>query len=171
MVTIFGAFVDLGVTLFNLKERHHKWLAWGAAPILYGLALWPSDLQQLLKWGGSGRLVWLHYLLLSGADSVGNRLVPGKKGEINPMYPPLRNILFCLLSVSLLGGCWDAREIEERTSVIALAFDKHPTGYEISVQVPIPLKIVGSGGGGGGESGQNAVRSLQGTGKTFPTHG
>ncbi|MGF7086799.1 spore germination protein KC [Kroppenstedtia sanguinis] len=82
------------------------------------------------------------------------------------MYPPLRNLLFCLLSVSLLGGCWDAREIEERTSVIALGFDKHPAGYEISVQVPIPLKIVGSGGGGGGESGQNAVHVFKGTGKT-----
>ena len=55
---------------------------------------------------------------------------------------PLRNILFCLLSVSLLGGCWDAREIEERSSVIAIAFDKHPKGYEISVQVPIPSKFL-----------------------------
>lgn len=84
------------------------------------------------------------------------------------MYPPLRNLLFCLLSVSLLGGCWDAREIEERTSVIALGIDKHPEGYEISVQVPVPLKIVGSGGGGGGggESGQNAVQIFSGTGKT-----
>ena len=82
------------------------------------------------------------------------------------MPRPLRNILFCLLSVSLLGGCWDAQEIEERTSVIALGFDKHPAGYEISVQVPIPLKIVGSGGEGGGESGQNAVQIFSGTGKT-----
>lgn len=80
------------------------------------------------------------------------------------MYPPLRNLLFCLLSVSLLGGCWDAQEIEERTSVIALGIDKHPEGYEISVQVPVPLKIVGSGGGG--ESGQNAVQIFSGTGKT-----
>lgn len=80
---------------------------------------------------------------------------------------PLRNLLFCLLSVSLLGGCWDAREIEERSSVIAIAFDKHPKGYEISVQVPIPLKIVGSGGGGGSESGQNAVKIFSGTGETL----
>lgn len=56
MMTVFGAFVDLGVTLFNLKERHHKWLAWGTAPILYGLALWPSDLQQLFKWADRGGL-------------------------------------------------------------------------------------------------------------------
>lgn len=80
------------------------------------------------------------------------------------MRHPLRSVLLCLLSVSLLSGCWDAREVEERTSVVAVAVDRHKDGYEITLQVPIPINIVGAGGGGG--SG-DTVQVFSGTGKTL----
>lgn len=75
--------------------------------------------------------------------------------------------LACLLiSLILLGGCWDAREIEDRVLVAAMAIDRHPKGVEVSIQVPIPLKIVGSGGAAG-EGGQESVQVFSGTGKTM----
>jgi len=64
-------------------------------------------------------------------------------------------------------GCWDRRELEERTSVVALAIDRvkeqdHAL-VKVSVQIPIPIKIVGSGGGGG-EGGKSAVKVMSATG-------
>lgn len=67
-------------------------------------------------------------------------------------------------------GCWDQREIEERTSVVAIAVDQakdHPGYYKISVQIPIPIKITGGGGGqGGGGGGREAVKIMSSTGRT-----
>ncbi|PTX61224.1 spore germination protein KC [Melghirimyces profundicolus] len=88
------------------------------------------------------------------------------------MSLPLKRLLnLCVITgcLVLMGGCWDAREIEERTSVAAMALDKTGEGYEVTVQIPNPLKIVGSGGsgGGGGEGGQAAVQLLSGKGETF----
>lgn len=64
----------------------------------------------------------------------------------------------------LLGvtGCWDRKEIEERTSVVAIALDRHPAGIRVSVQVPIPVKIIGgaSGGGGGSATGVQNVHTF-----------
>ncbi|MFC4076456.1 Ger(x)C family spore germination protein [Salinithrix halophila] len=77
-----------------------------------------------------------------------------------------RKLMVLFLCLFLLNGCWDAREIEQRTSVIALAVDKHPKGFEVSVQVPIPTKVVGSGGEGGG-GGPEAVQVFTATGKTL----
>jgi spore germination protein KC len=71
-----------------------------------------------------------------------------------------------ILLGALLAGCWDQREIEERTSVVALAVDQDPMGYKVSVQVPNPMKIFGAGGGGGG-GGEDAVQMLTGKGKTL----
>ncbi|BCU82187.1 hypothetical protein JIR001_19700 [Polycladomyces abyssicola] len=83
-------------------------------------------------------------------------------------FGPLRlfhGMMAWILLVALLTGCWDQREIEERTSVVALAVDQDPTGYKVSVQVPNPIKIFGVGGGGGG--GEEAVQMLTGKGKTL----
>lgn len=66
----------------------------------------------------------------------------------------------------LLTGCWDRREIEERSAVFAMAIDNHPKGVEVSVQIPIPIMIVGSGGGGAGEGGQGAVHNFSAVGRT-----
>ncbi|MDR6227237.1 Ger(x)C family spore germination protein [Desmospora profundinema] len=73
--------------------------------------------------------------------------------------------LVVAMIITLLPGCWDAREIEDRTAVVATAIDTHPEGYEVTVQIPIPMKIVG-GGEGGGDGGQEAVEILSGEGST-----
>ncbi|TCP22679.1 Ger(x)C family germination protein [Scopulibacillus darangshiensis] len=60
-------------------------------------------------------------------------------------------LIVCLYA---LTGCWDERDIEERTTVLAFGVDKakEPGMIQVSIQVPIPLNISGgsSGGGGGG---------------------
>ncbi|MFO7291060.1 MAG: Ger(x)C family spore germination protein, partial [Bacillota bacterium] len=67
----------------------------------------------------------------------------------------LFNLFAWVLVMGLLTGCWDRREIEQRSFVFAMAIDEHPKGVEVSVQIPIPIMIVGSGGGvGGGQGGQ-----------------
>ncbi|GAB7387074.1 Ger(x)C family spore germination protein [Bacillaceae bacterium] len=91
------------------------------------------------------------------------------RGKTLPFF---RLCLALLFSSSLLAGCWDRREIEERTSVVAIAVDRieqagHPL-YRVTVQIPIPIQIASGGtGGGGGKSGLEAVRVMSATGKTF----
>lgn len=71
------------------------------------------------------------------------------------------------LSSALLTGCWDQREIEERTSVVAIGIDlerEEPRLLRVSVQIPIPIKIAGSGGGAGG--GGDPVKIKSATGRT-----
>ncbi len=79
----------------------------------------------------------------------------------------LRCSLSALLIVSLLlTGCWDRRELEERSLVTAIAIDSVPEGYKITFQVPIPIKIAGSGGSTG-EGGQDVVQIFSSTGTTI----
>ena len=40
------------------------------------------------------------------------------------MSPRLRKLLVGILALGLLTGCWDRKEIEERSSVFAMAIDK-----------------------------------------------
>ncbi|TCP52832.1 spore germination protein KC [Tumebacillus sp. BK434] len=77
-------------------------------------------------------------------------------------------LIVCLAAV-LLTGCWDRKELEQRTSVVAMAIDlaemkagERPK-IKLSVQIPIPIKIAGSGGGGG-EGGKSAVKVMSATG-------
>ncbi|EMT52949.1 MULTISPECIES: Ger(x)C family spore germination protein [Brevibacillus] len=73
-----------------------------------------------------------------------------------------------LLFMTLLTGCWDRRELEERTSVIALGIDLvegRQNLYKLTVQIPIPIKIAGSSGQGGGGN-KDAVKIMSVTGKT-----
>lgn len=74
----------------------------------------------------------------------------------------------CISFVMLLSGCWDRSELEERSSVLAVAIDTvegREDLYKLTVQIPIPIKIAGSSGqGGGGNS--NAVKIMSVTGKT-----
>lgn len=78
-------------------------------------------------------------------------------------------LLACLLGFQLLiTGCWDRREIEERTSVVGIAIDKskeHPSHLLVTVQIPIPIKIAGASGGKAG-GGKQAVRVMSSEGKT-----
>ncbi|WP_025844147.1 Ger(x)C family spore germination protein [Brevibacillus agri] len=71
--------------------------------------------------------------------------------------------------VSLLTGCWDRRELEERTSVLAIAVDMvegQEELYRLTVQIPIPIKIAGSSGQGGGGN-ADAVKIMSVTGRTI----
>ncbi|MEW9671909.1 Ger(x)C family spore germination protein [Ammoniphilus sp. 3BR4] len=69
------------------------------------------------------------------------------------------------------AGCWDRQEIEERTSVVAVALDQSKEGkglLRLTVQIPIPKKIAGSGASGGaGGGGREAVRVMSATGYTL----
>ncbi|WP_018132007.1 Ger(x)C family spore germination protein [Effusibacillus pohliae] len=80
-------------------------------------------------------------------------------------------LLVCVLAGSFLTGCWDRRDLENRTSVIAIAIDRNeeiPELVDVTIQIPIPIKIVGAGGGGStGEGGQDAVKVLSGSGRTL----
>lgn len=77
--------------------------------------------------------------------------------------------LFALLFGTMLTGCWDRRELESRTSVVAMAVDRVYSSsgkalVRVAVQIPIPIKIVGAGGGASGAGGTQAVKVMSGTG-------
>jgi spore germination protein KC len=79
-------------------------------------------------------------------------------------------LLVLTLTTLACSGCWDRKELEQRTSVVALAIDQINRGkneqplIKLSVQIPIPIKIAGSGGGAGGEGGKSAVKVMSTTG-------
>ncbi|MDQ0418631.1 Ger(x)C family germination protein [Croceifilum oryzae] len=87
----------------------------------------------------------------------------------------LPKVLIFMLIFPLLSGCWDRREIEDRSFVSAIAIDsaEEEGQAEISVQIPIPNKVTGGGsGGGGGDSADGKGPSgpfelLSGVGKTY----
>ncbi len=74
-----------------------------------------------------------------------------------------------LLTLVTGTGCWDRKDLEERTSVVALAFDKPKDQkgmIRISIQIPNPKKIAGGGGGQTGTGGMEAVEVMTSTGLT-----
>lgn len=77
-----------------------------------------------------------------------------------------------ILLLTLLCGCWDRRELDERISVVGLAIDREEETesgqphFLVTVQIPIPLRIAGAGGGAGGGGGAEAVRMVSSTGVT-----
>ncbi|MFC4769671.1 Ger(x)C family spore germination protein [Effusibacillus consociatus] len=78
-------------------------------------------------------------------------------------------LITVLMIVFSVTGCWDRRELEQRTSVVAFAVDvneDNPELIDVTIQIPIPIKIVGAGGGGGGQGGKEAVRVISGSGRT-----
>lgn len=81
LVNLFGAVVDLLFTFFRLNERFRRWLAWGMTPILYGLAGWPADLQELFRWGE--RLGWLEPMIavIVAVILLVISWIRGRKGE------------------------------------------------------------------------------------------
>lgn len=79
----------------------------------------------------------------------------------------LKTAFFAFVCCFLLAGCWDEREIEDRTAVAAIAVDKAPNGmYKVTVQIPIPLQIAGAGGSGGGGGGKPVLTAFA-VGRTF----
>src|SRR5690606_28201558 len=80
----------------------------------------------------------------------------------------LFNLVAWVLVMGLITGCWDRREIEQRSAVFAMSMDDHSIGVELSVQIPIPIMIVGTGGGGGGgQGGQGVFHNFSAVGNTL----
>ena len=71
------------------------------------------------------------------------------------MYKLSICLIACLLSVVMLSGCWDRREINDVAFVVATGLDKEEDQYRVTVQVPLPGQLggIGKSGGGGGTSG------------------
>lgn len=76
-----------------------------------------------------------------------------------------------LLIIPLLcTGCWDRKEIEERTAALAIAVDKDPEDpeqYKVSIQIAIPFKVSGSTGGAEGKDGDQTVQVISSTGRSL----
>ncbi|RKN85610.1 Ger(x)C family spore germination protein [Paenibacillus ginsengarvi] len=88
---------------------------------------------------------------------------------MNKPWRAVRLVVLLSVAVLLSAGCWDRREIEERTSVVAIAIDKsneQPGMILLTVQIPIPIRIAGSGLGSGGGGGKQAVKTMSATGVT-----
>jgi spore germination protein KC len=84
---------------------------------------------------------------------------------------PMRKalLIFLVLSVALLSGCWSRRELDERNSLLAIGIDRvkgKTELYKVSVQIPIPNKIAGRQGQGGG-GGESAVKVMSATGRSI----
>ncbi|HEU5140613.1 MAG TPA: Ger(x)C family spore germination protein [Bacillales bacterium] len=81
----------------------------------------------------------------------------------------LKSVLVAFGCLLLLSGCWDEREIEDRTSVVAIAVDKAKDGrILLTVQIPLPLKIAGGGASsGGGRGGAESIKVISTKGRTF----
>lgn len=69
------------------------------------------------------------------------------------MKSMIRNGLLLALSLTLLTGCWNSRELNELAIAVALGFDKTDHNhYVVSVQLVNPGEISTKGGGGGNRS-------------------
>jgi len=85
------------------------------------------------------------------------------------MYKQWCYLSLFLVCLTVLTGCWDRRELEERASVLAIAIDaggEDEERYRLTVQIPIPIKIAGSSGQGGGGN-EDAVKVMSVTGRTI----
>ncbi|MFD2613796.1 Ger(x)C family spore germination protein [Paenibacillus gansuensis] len=72
-----------------------------------------------------------------------------------------------LLSMILLTGCWDRREINDVGFVLATAIDLEKNNqYRVSLQVALPGQMGGESGGGGGTGGDKSYYIDSATGKT-----
>lgn len=88
-------------------------------------------------------------------------------GKKRSLLKGLRIALLAFVCCFLLAGCWDSREIEDRTAISALAVDKTPNGgLKVTAQIPIPLQIAGGGGSGGGGGGKPII-TVHAVGRNF----
>lgn len=79
---------------------------------------------------------------------------------------PFLMISALALFMFALTGCWDSLDLEQRTSVVAIGIDltEDKKQYVITVQIPIPQKIMG---GAGAEKGEEAIKVMSAIGKTL----
>ncbi|OYD06417.1 GerAB/ArcD/ProY family transporter [Paludifilum halophilum] len=67
MVSLFAAWVDLVVSVLRLDEHWRKWVAWGTVPVLYLVASWPGNLDQVFTlndWLGKFEMASVLLILL-----------------------------------------------------------------------------------------------------------
>lgn len=72
-------------------------------------------------------------------------------------------LLLFLILLLFTGGCWDYRDIEERSQVMGMSIDQGPRGHRVAVDIGLPPPAGAAGGGmrAGGGGGQGmAPRSF-----------
>lgn len=72
----------------------------------------------------------------------------------------MRSMLYIIiiLSLTLISGCWDHRDVTEVSIITAMGIDKTPDGkIKITVEIPKPIELVNPTGGAG--TGTEAKRS------------
>jgi spore germination protein KC len=82
------------------------------------------------------------------------------------LHKPVVIMLSCLL---FLSGCWDSRDVEQRTNVVSIGIDQGEASDQVlvSLQIPIPRMISGGKGGQGGGGGGQPVKIVTAKGSTF----
>ncbi|GGE16828.1 germination protein BB [Marinithermofilum abyssi] len=50
LVNLLAALIDIIVRLFRIQDRSRKWIGLALIPVLYFLAIWPKDIQDLFFW-------------------------------------------------------------------------------------------------------------------------
>ncbi len=80
------------------------------------------------------------------------------------MHTQMKNVFLfiALLSIAFtLSGCFEARELEDLTYVIALGIDKGQSKkYAFTFQLAVPIKIAGEGGGTGSGKGSTSTITI-----------
>lgn len=77
-------------------------------------------------------------------------------------------VAVAMLSVLLLTGCWDRKEVNDIAIVSGMALDLTQDGkYRVAVQFPLAGQLGGPGGGGGGTSGGKSWYVDSGNGNTL----
>lgn len=68
-------------------------------------------------------------------------------------------ILIVLIQISILSGCYDNREPDDRAHVVAIGLDKGKSNMlRMTIQISVPMAVEGEGGGGGGgEKGKSST--------------
>jgi spore germination protein KC len=81
------------------------------------------------------------------------------------------HLLLLCLTVLLLSGCWDRKEINDLAMVVGVSIDKKENGLELSLQYIIPKMLGGQrggmGGGNGGGGGEATTQVVSGEGLTI----
>ncbi|MFE5317065.1 Ger(x)C family spore germination protein [Paenibacillus sp. NPDC056579] len=75
----------------------------------------------------------------------------------------IRRVAVCLLTMVLLTGCWNRRELNDLAIVVGMGIDKIGDRYEVTIQVVMPAEVAPLKGG---TSGRAPVTIYHATGDT-----
>ncbi|MEW9032954.1 MAG: endospore germination permease [Planifilum fimeticola] len=81
LTNIFFAIIHTLHEFLGLADRRRKWLTLSIGGILYGLALWPTNVYELGKWGKWAGYFWLFNALLIPSLLYIIARIRGKRGE------------------------------------------------------------------------------------------